>query len=71
MLHFYSLTFLDSRQQGETTHANAYIGLPEAKVTPREIENARRTAEVSGRAVLLSVAYLGHMTREEWDAGQA
>lgn len=70
MLHFYTFTFMDSRQQGETTHATAFVGIPEPKVTPKVIAAARRTAEVSPTAVLLSVSYLGEMTREEWDAGQ-
>lgn len=70
MPHFYSLTFMGS-QNGETVHANAYIGLPEPKVTRKAIATVRQTAEVSPGAVLLAASYLGEMTAQEWDAGQA
>ncbi|HGM4965496.1 TPA: hypothetical protein ACKP0L_003825 [Pseudomonas putida] len=68
MPHFYSMTFLDS-QNGETIHANAYVGIPEPKVTRKAIAAGRQTAGVGPAAVLLAAAYLGEMTAEEWQAG--
>lgn len=71
MLHFYALTFIDSRQQGETTHAHTYVGIAEPKVTRKVIAGARGNANLSAGAVLLSVSYLGEMTEQEWHDSEA
>lgn len=63
--HYYSFTFYEVNGENEA-HASSYYGLPEQRVTLRDIALAKQAANVSQESVLLSCCYLGHMPAEEF-----
>lgn len=61
-LHWYCFSFLHSN-----VIASSFKGFKEKdKINISDINNARNVAEINGKSVLISLAYLGHMTKEEF-----
>ncbi len=65
--HWYALSYrgkcLDSSHQADAT---TYTGYPDTNLTMDHIMEGKENAGVRGDAVLISVSYLGFMTRKEF-----
>lgn len=64
--HWYAYSFLG---QGGA-YGSAYIGYEDNNITIPRIRAAKGFADVSPDAVLLSVSYLGHMTRAQMEPAE-
>ncbi|MCL4723299.1 MAG: hypothetical protein KJZ90_03410 [Rhodocyclaceae bacterium] len=64
--HWYALSF-NYQGRGAMGHACTYMGYAEQLVTVPRIESAKVAAGVpeNANAVLIGLAYLGHMTKDE------
>ncbi|CRM78477.1 hypothetical protein [Pseudomonas sp. 31 R 17] len=68
MYHYYYFVFHNIEHDGNFTYHSSYMWIDEQKVTTSVIEEARRTAQASSRAILLNCSYLGRMTEAEFDS---
>lgn len=67
-LHWYSLSFVGESIDGGSsiTYGSAYKGFDQKdKISVNDIGVARLTANLSDNSTLISVSYLGHMTKKE------
>ena len=66
-LHWYHLTILYQNGMG-ATYRSASFGYAEQKVTIERMSFAKKHLDAPDNAVIISVSYLGLMTREEFGA---
>lgn len=67
MLHWYCFSYIGKLlKDGSHCNACTYTGYEHKEVTLGMIKENKRNAGVADDAVLISVSYLGHMTREEF-----
>jgi hypothetical protein len=68
--HWYCFAFVGvSEENGKECRACAYTGYPDKLITMQKIQENERYAGVKDGAVLLSVSYLGYMTKEQVEKG--
>lgn len=67
--HWYCFTYIgtDLKTNTHGAYASAYSSYTKNFVTLRMINNNKQHAGLKNDAVLLSVSYLGYMTKEEFD----
>ena len=67
LFHWYSFTFLGNRPDGSLVHSQKYRGFRAKKITPRLVGDVAKELNLhQNSAVLLSLAYLGHMSEKEF-----
>lgn len=73
--HWFAFTYTGKNRDGSPGQAwsSAYTGYAqrESSVTMAMIQENKAFADVADDATLISVSYLGFMTRDEFTAGQA
>jgi len=67
--HVYSFTFTYTDETNTRTTVSTYMGYKYNFISIPQIEDAKKYAGVSDKAVLLSCCYLGYMTKNEVKTG--
>jgi len=66
--HWFCLSYQGKRiESGLDCQASIYIGLENRNITKKDIDDNKKLANVTDKAVLMAASYLGYMTREEFE----
>jgi len=72
-LHWFCFSYVGDHAEASistgTVHGSTYTGYAEKKITIKNIKENKAYAKMSEDSAVVSISYLGHMTREEFTEG--